>query len=171
MVLQNNMSAEAFLTLAEQHPDKRFDFVDGEMVEVSPKPVHGRIQAQIAFALVTYTSNHPIGIIYTKTLHVLGDKKFIPDIAINHASEADYLTEPPLLAVEIRSDTQSRESQRRKARDYLAQGTGLIWLVFPKEQIEIYQPGRDVIVLTAADVIDGGDVLPGLTLPVRDILG
>jgi Uma2 family endonuclease len=35
MLPEKEMTAEAFLAFAEQHPDKRFDFVDGELVEVS----------------------------------------------------------------------------------------------------------------------------------------
>ncbi len=51
MFIQKEMTAEEFLAFAEQHPDKRFDFIDGEMVEVSPKPIHGRKQVIFAAAL------------------------------------------------------------------------------------------------------------------------
>ncbi|HLV34148.1 MAG TPA: Uma2 family endonuclease [Spirillospora sp.] len=119
MVAQKQMTAEEFLTFAEQHPDKRFDFIDGEMVEVSPKPLHDRIQVEFATAFRLYVKQNPIGVVYTETLHILNGEKFIPDVCINEATDADYLTTPPLVAVEIRSDSQSRESQRRKARAYI----------------------------------------------------
>jgi Uma2 family endonuclease len=48
MFLQEEMTAEEFLAFAEQHPDKRFDFVDGELVEVSPKRLLGRVQTILA---------------------------------------------------------------------------------------------------------------------------
>lgn len=171
MVLQMQMSAEEFLTLVEQHPAKRFGFIDGEIVEVSPKPVHGQIQAEFTFALMTYIRQHPLGVVYTEVLHVLGDEKFIPDIAINQASVADYLTEPPLLAVEIRSDTQSQASQRRKAESYIQHGTRLVILVFPYEGVEIYRPGQETLICSPENIIDGGEVLPGFSLPVSAILG
>jgi Uma2 family endonuclease len=165
------MSAEEFLVFAEQHSDKRFDFIDGEMVEVSPKPVHGRIHTVFVIALGEYNKQNTIGIVYTETLHVLNGEKFMPEVCINEPTDADYLTTPPIVAVEIRSDSQSRESQRRNARAYIRHGAKMVILTFPHEQVEVFLPGRDPIVLTADDVIDGGDVLPGFRLPVREVLG
>ena len=34
MFIRRDMTAEAFLAFADQHPDKRFDFIDGEIVQV-----------------------------------------------------------------------------------------------------------------------------------------
>lgn len=170
MVLQIQMTAEEFLAFAEQHPDKRFDFIDGEMVEVSPKPLHGRIQTLFATALELYTRQHRVGTVYTEVLHVLDGEKFIPDVCINVPSAGDYLTTPPLVAVEIRSDSQSRESQRRKARAYLQCGTRLVILVLPGEGLEIFRPGQPQQVLTAEAMLDGGEELPGFQLAVRELL-
>jgi Uma2 family endonuclease len=169
MFLQKQMTAEEFLTLAEQNPDKRFDFIDGEIVEMSPKPLYGRIQTIFAVALEAYTQDNPVGLVYTEVLHVLDGEKFIPDVCINHASDADYFTTPPLIAVEIRSDTQSREAQRRKARAYIKHGVLMVVLVLPGESVEVYRPGHKPLVLSVDDIIDGGDVLPGFRLPVRDL--
>jgi Uma2 family endonuclease len=164
------MTAEEFLDFAEQHPDKRFDFMDGEIVEVSPKPLHARIQTIFATRLEAYTQENPVGVVYTEVLHVLDGEKFIPDVCINHPTDADYFTTPPLIAVEIRSDSQSRESQRRKALAYLKHGTKLVVLVLPVESMEVFRPGQPKLVLTADDVFDGGDELPGFKLAVSDLL-
>ncbi|MAS37337.1 MAG: hypothetical protein CL610_25270 [Anaerolineaceae bacterium] len=170
MFLQQQMTAEEFIALAEQHPDKRFDFIDGEIVEVSPKPLHGMIQVNFAAALHAYNKRNPVGVVYTEVLHVLHDVKFIPDISINHATLDDYLTDPPLIAIEIRSDTQSRASQRRKAQDYIQHGTPLVVLVLPGEGFEVFRPGKEAAVLSLDDVFDGGDELPGFKAVVRDML-
>lgn len=171
MIAQQQMSAEEFLAYAEQHPDKRFDFMDGEMVEVSPKPLHGRIHTTFILAFGAYVDQNPVGVVYTETLHVLDGEKFIPEVAINEESDADYLTTPPLVAVEIRSDSQSRASQQRKARAYIQHGAKMVILTFPREHVEVYRPGHDPLVLSAGDTIDGGDVLPGFRLDVRVVLG
>ena len=171
MIAQQQMSAEEFLAYAEQHPDKRFDFMDGEMVEVSPKPIHGRIHSIFVGAFLAYNERNPVGVVYTETLHVFNGEKFIPEVAINVATEADYLTTPPLVAVEIRSDSQSRAAQQRKARAYIQYGTKMVILTFPRQHVEVYRPGQDPLMLTAKDTIDGGDVLPGFQLPVGDVLG
>ncbi len=170
MLTVKELTAEEFLTLAEMHPDKRFDFMDGELVEASSKPLYGRKQVLFAVAFEAYVQRNPAGVVYTEVLHMLAGEKFIPDVCINVTTTDDYLTVPPLCVVEIRSDTQSRESQRRKARAYVQHGIRLMILVLPGEQVEVYQPGRTVQILLADDVLDGGAVLPGFRLPLAAIL-
>lgn len=170
MFIQKEMTPEEFLAFAERHSDKRFDFMDGEIVEVSPNPVHGRKQTLFATALEIYTSENPVGVVYTEVLHVLDGEKFIPDVCVNITSEADYLTTPPLFVVEVRSESQSRESQRRKMRAYIQHGVKMGVLVLPREAVEVYEPGKPVNVLTADDILDGGEVLPDFKLPLKRIL-
>lgn len=170
MFHQKDMTAEAFLAFAEQHPDKRFDFVDGEMVEVSPKRLHGRVRAILAAAFATSIQQHPIGEVHTEVLHELNGQKFIPDVSINEPSDADYFTTPPIVAVEIRSDSQSAEAQRRKARDYIKHGTRMVILILPGKAVEVYRPGRKTLVLKAGDTLDGDDVLPGFSIAVDKLL-
>ena len=170
MFIQKEMTPEEFLIFADQHSDKRFDFIDGEIVEVSPKPIHGIMQVRFTVALANYIEDHPIGQVYTEVLHVLGGEKFMPDVCINEDSTADYLTTPPLFLVEIRSDTQSRESQRRKAHAYLQHGVKMVALVLPGESVEVFRPGKPTLVLTVEDTLDGEDVLPGFQLPLSRIL-
>ncbi len=170
MFVQREMTAEEFLAFAEQHPDKRFDFIDGEVVEVSPKPIHGRKQTIFGFELEAYTRQNPVGVVYSEVLVVLNGEKFLPDVCVGEYTEADYLTTPPLFVVEIRSDSQSRESQRRKARAYIQHGCKMVVLVLPGESVEVYRPGKDLLVLSAEDTLDGEDVLPGFKLPLKSIL-
>ena len=170
MIIQKEMTAEEFLIFAEQHEDKRFDFIDGEIVEVSPTPVHSRKQVILANALEVYTEQNPIGVVYTEVLLVLDGEKFLPDVCIAAESDANYLTTPPLLVVEIRSDSQSRKSQRRKARDYIRLGVQMVVLVLPGESVEVFRPGREPLVLSVNDVLDSDDVLPGFRFPLNRIL-
>ena len=173
MIGQKQLTAEDFIALAEQHSDRRFDFMDGEIVEVSPRKTHGRLQALIAHLLALYLEQHPQDAkVYIEVLHDLGGSLFIPDVSVNRdeASEQPYFTTPPLLAVEIRSDTQSREAQRRKARAYIEHSAALVWLVMPGEGVEVYRPGAAAQTLGAGDTLDGGAVLPGLSLPVQRLL-
>ena len=55
------------------------------------------------------------------------------------ADDASAFEPPPLLALEIRSDTQSRATQRRKALRYIVHGTPAVLLVLPGEQIELFK--------------------------------
>jgi Uma2 family endonuclease len=170
MFIQKEMTPEEFLVFAELHPDKRFDFIDGEIVEVWPKPTVARKRAIFGAELGNYIEQHPLGTPYIGVLHVLNGEKFLPDVCINEDSTADYLITPPLFVVEIRSDSQTRESQRRKARAYIRHGVKMVVLVLPGESVEVFRPGREVLVLTVNDTLDGENVLPGFKLPLSRIL-
>ena len=170
MFIQLDMTPEEFLAFADQHPDKRFDFIDGEIVEIWPTPARGRKQALLATALGNYAERNLTQIAYLNVLHVLDGEMYLPDVCINVDSDADYLTTPPLFLVEIRSDSQTRESQRRKMRAYIKHDVKMGVLVLPSEAVEVYRPDQDVLVLSADDTLDGGDVLPGFKLPLDRIL-
>jgi len=56
-----------------------------------------------------------------------------------------------------------------KVVNYLAAGT-VVWLVLPEtREVEVYIPNKPKQTVGIDGVLDGGDVLPGFTLPVKDI--
>ena len=73
----------------------------------------------------------------------------------------------PNLAVEVLSKSNTRREMSRKRREYFAAGTGLVWLVDPRPRtVAVYTSPDDPTTLGESDTLDGGDVLPGFTLPV-----
>jgi Uma2 family endonuclease len=170
MFTQREMTPEEFLIYADQHADKRFDFIDGELVEVTPNDVHGRIQAEFALEFGLYLRQKPIGTVYTEVLHVLGGDKMMPDVCIHVTGTVDYFTTAPLVAVEIRSSSQSKSAQREKALDYLKNGTQMSILVFPGEWLEVHRPNREPLKLSYGDFLEGDDVLPGFRVMVDGLL-
>jgi Uma2 family endonuclease len=86
------------------------------------------------------------------------------------ADRDDYIPGPPDLAVEITCVWDTCDLMLGKVLDWLAAGTRLVWLVSPKcRTVTVYRSRNDIAMLTEDDVLDGGDVVPGWTLPVRDI--
>lgn len=78
----------------------------------------------------------------------------------------------PDLAVEVVSEGNTRAEIAEKRREYFAAGTLLVWVVDPRKgTVVVYTDPDAHTVLTAADVLGGGDVLPGFALPVADIFG
>jgi Uma2 family endonuclease len=79
---------------------------------------------------------------------------------------------PPELAVEVifdSSDSQEQSTLRRKLANYLSAGV-MVWVVDTEQRtIEVYQTGQNVQVLNQTGTLDGGDVLPGFKLAVKDI--
>jgi Uma2 family endonuclease len=79
---------------------------------------------------------------------------------------------PPQLAAEVETNTTATSERRLRTKlyHYLAAGM-VVWVVYPEtEEVEIHQVGRAPQVLTIDDTLNGGEVLPGFSLPVRDIL-
>jgi Uma2 family endonuclease len=166
----------AFCELPENR-DKLFELIDGERVQkmASFKP------SQIAMRIGYYfnASVIPSGIGYITGAdgsYILSEKdEFMPDVAyiskqrLPHPPEREVLGAPDL-AVEVKSPSDSKRQMRLKAEAYLRFGTQLVWLVFADEKvIEVYVPEQDVMVFTIEDTLDGGAVLPGFKLAVKDI--
>jgi Uma2 family endonuclease len=104
-----------------------------------------------------------------------GKDRYIPDAAFvskdrqAEASDEAYAAIPPDLVVEVLSPSNDPAQMRMKVNNYLSVGT-IVWLVDPdKQRVEVYIPGEFVQVFEMDDTLDGGKVLPGFQLPVKDI--
>jgi Uma2 family endonuclease len=85
-----------------------------------------------------------------------------------------FFTAAPDLAVEVVSPTDSMKKVHRKALRYIKYGVRLVWVVYPDDKtVDAYMPsvaGDATVQEIGIDgVLDGGEVLPGFTLPVRDL--
>ena len=57
-----------------------------------------------------------------------------------------------------------------KRRDYFTAGVALVWEIDPESRsIRVYSSATDLRTLGVEDTLDGGAVLPGFTLPVRQL--
>ena len=75
----------------------------------------------------------------------------------------------PLLAVEIRSDSNTRRELRRKAARYLEAGTAMVWLVDPETRtVELHRADATPRTLSGDDVIEGGATLPGFRVAASE---
>ena len=77
---------------------------------------------------------------------------------------------PPDIAVEVISPGDRANEVLAKSQDWLQAGCGLVWVVDPETRtVTVYRSRSDIAVLTVADTLDGGDVLPGFAVPVAEI--
>ena len=156
------------------------ELVDGCLVE---KPV-GWEESAIAFlighALLTFTKPRRLGT-------VLGPDGMLRLVAgLLRAPDVSFLARGKLtrykrggqrfpsvaadLAVEVISKSNTKAEIARKLDEYFAAGTRLAWVVDPKTQtVRVHTAPRESAVLGLDGVLDGGDVLPGFRLPVRDV--
>jgi Uma2 family endonuclease len=76
----------------------------------------------------------------------------------------------PNLTTEVVSPTDNVEDLDDKIAEYFRAGVQLVWVVYPtKSKIHVYSTPTQITVLTRADVLDGGTVVPGFRLPLADL--
>jgi Uma2 family endonuclease len=73
----------------------------------------------------------------------------------------------PDLAVEVVSEHDTAWEVLTKVRVYLEAGTLAVWLIYLNlETIHIFDSFTQIRVLTKADTLEGGDIVPGFQLPL-----
>jgi Uma2 family endonuclease len=168
---------EAFANLPE-NSDRRLEFHDGEIVDVPSNPYASKISMRFGYLISRYLDDRDIA-------HVTGEaggyrvfgERYAPDVAVLLKSRQETLADEgynpiaPDLAVEVEHPvtTESAERLTYKVANYLAAGT-TVWVAYPsRKQIAVYAPGQPGKVLGLEDALDGGDVLPGLSIALKDI--
>ncbi len=165
---------------APENADKLLEYIAGEIVEVPSNAYASKISSLILFFIMLFVREHQI------EGHVTGEaggyrvsgERYAPDVAFISAIKQPVLAKhgynpaPPDLAVEVDfpSSDISRAKLRVKIGNYLAAGT-VVWVVNvePEQFVEVYVPGQPVKIVSLDGTLDGGDVLPGFTLAVKDI--
>jgi Uma2 family endonuclease len=73
----------------------------------------------------------------------------------------------PDLAVEVLSRSNTVDEIARKRQELFESGTQLIWIVDPgRRVVEVHSPSGQLTVLSEADVLTGGELLPGFNLSI-----
>jgi Uma2 family endonuclease len=185
MAIQERLYTADDLWKLQQRPeyeDKSLELLDGVIYEVSPSgAVPGMIAAMLAQLLGVFVHENTLGYIVTAeggfelspNNVVAPDVGFVAKARITKPPER-YFQLAPDLAVEVVSPTDSLRKVQRKAKKYLAFGVREVWIVYPDDQtVDVCRPANEGAVLVQefgkSDTLDGGDILPGLRLPVNDL--
>ena len=181
MVIREKLyTIEEFYEIANlpENETRRLELEDGMIVEMpSSSPLNTVIAGLIITALNNYVREHKLGYV---TVPVGGFKLSEntvrqPDAAFISKKRQPTLPKhfeiAPDLAVEIVS---SNEDVLKKVSEYIEAGTQLVWVVYPHEQtVHIFRgaqaPEPRWQTLSIHGTLQGENVLPGLTIPVRDI--
>ncbi len=159
------------------------ELVDGELREwMAPGPDHGTIELDLAAELRQFVKERRLGHMMSGEVRfrIKGDIHHVrmADIAFVVASKypsgrpprkADA-TQPDFVA-EVISPDDSAAMVQEKVRDWLSTGLRLLWLVYPDtNQVVVYHADGTAQTVEHDGVLDGGDVFPGMQLPVRSFL-
>ncbi|GAB4192587.1 MAG: Uma2 family endonuclease [Roseiflexaceae bacterium] len=162
--------------------NKHTELVRGELRQ---KPLasqqHGELTFEIGLIVGTFVRQHRLGKMYAaETGFVLArnpDSVRAPDIAFVSADRV--VTQPrrdgffegaPDLAIEVVSPGDTDSEVAEKVLDYLRAGVRLVWIVRPRSQtVTAHRSLKEARTLTAEEMLEGEDVLPGFRVPVADL--
>ncbi len=176
MATAARLTLEQFLAQEETEPAS--ELACGEIVQKPiPNRMHAAIQTYLAAMMFQFLERARLGRVYTELRCIFGptgqQRAYVPDlcfVASDHLPTGLFLRRAPDLAVEILSPDQDMGRFLDRIQFFLRHGVRLIWVIDPDHQtVTVLAPGSDAIVLTSDAMLDGGQVLPGFTLPVREI--
>ncbi len=183
MVMERQViSAEGFLEIvgSPEYVDRILELVEGEIVEI-PKTsgLHGQITMLLSLKIANHVVDNGLGIVTAAETGFILERN--PDgrdtvrgldIAFIRGARVlpdQLLDVAPDLAVEVISPSNEATDIRLKIRQLLNAGTALVWIAYPDLRIVDVHTRAGATTLNAADSLSGGDVLPGLEIPVREI--
>lgn len=157
-----------------ENQGRLFEFINGEFIEVSPgRTSNSGYPHLISFAVRLFCRGNriPCYISGEAGAYRIGENTVVPDFAYKRTPLSDDYPDPvaPLWVVEVVSPTDRPDEVRAKRNIYIEAGI-LYWEMYPTSQsIDVYEPGKPPRAFGIDDTLDGGDVLPGFTLPMREI--
>jgi Uma2 family endonuclease len=174
--------------------DDQHEIIRGRLLRMPPpQDEQGNIQVNLASALKVFCKQQNIrGRVRVETGFLLSkagepDTVLGPDVSyIAPGRKGDRTTAyeriAPDIVAEIASPSQYRPEMVNKGQIYLNAGVRLVWVIWPNSQIvEVWQasdPQKTLAerigmaasaTLTISDSLDGLTILPGFTLPLRDL--
>ncbi len=189
MVIQEKFYTVDDLWELSQHQDdddeaKRYELDEGELIIMAPAgDKHGLLAAEALLLIGPFVKEHKLGkVTAAETGFVLWTNPKTgrsvvraPDVGFISTARlvpqtGKFFPIPPDLAVEVVSPNDTATQIRRKANQYLKAGTRMVIVVYPDDQlVDVYQPSQPIRTYGIDDTLDGGDVLPGFQLSIREL--
>lgn len=161
---------------------KRYELVEGELVEMAPTGArHGRVASRADHRLRAYVEREDLGEVFAAEtgfrLARNPDKVRAPDVAFVSKGRlppgdlpVGFLDVVPDLVVEVVSPGDTASYVQAKVEDWLRAGVRLVWVFYPDTRsVAVYCSLGKSYILTEEDQLQGDPVLPGFTCPVKDL--
>ena len=166
----------------EAKENRLFELVDGVLIEKAMGARESLLAVQISHRLLTNLDQRA-----TDLGVVLGADGFlrlrprlvrIPDVSFiswDQIPSGEFPTEPiaslfPDLAVEVLSESNTPREIARKLEEYFEAGCRLAWIIDPETRTaDVYTAADHCTHLRSSQSLDGGDVLPGFKLPLKEL--
>ena len=163
-----------------------FEVIFGKRVEMTPMSFHAtKLTTRIAVKVANFVDKNNLGEVASETLFRLPLEE---DPFRNRRPDAAFVSyerwprgtpEPyrdnawdvvPDLAIEVISPSDRVEDLMDKLAEYFEADVRTVWVVHPRQKlVQVYDSLHTVRGFGIDDTLDGGRVLPGFSLPLKQI--
>lgn len=164
-------------------PDgKRFELVDGQLVEQEMGILEGRVAVLIGGMISAFIESNQLGSAFGSELGYRcfpwePNKIRKPDASFIAADRltaemftAGFAEIAPDLAIEVVSPNDPYREVETKVDEYLRAGVRLIWVLNPERQlVRVHRLDGTVSEVARGGMLSGEDVLPGFSTPVAPL--
>ena len=177
MLKSRLITAEEFETYPE---DCRYDLIEGELAPMPPEPsgIHGEITFSLGFEVGYFVRSHDLGLCFAAATRftiefnpdtsIGSDFAFVKKGGLPLPLPEGFLRIAPDLIVEVRSPSDKTTEAEEKMRRWIRSGVRLGWELNMRTRVlTVYRPDKEPRTVDIDGVIEGEDVLPGFTLPMR----
>ncbi|HSI33470.1 MAG: Uma2 family endonuclease [Phycisphaerae bacterium] len=161
-----------------------YELVDGQLVERNMGAESGRVSGRVIILMGSYVLQKSLG----ETFNSETGYQCFPDAPkkVRRPDASFVRTErvprdlavlghvpvAPDLAVEVVSPNDLADDVEEKVAEYLRAGVPLVWVLYPRTRtVRVHRPRTSprgpVLDLSVDDAIDGEDVIPGFSCPVK----
>jgi Uma2 family endonuclease len=181
-----NVSPPGILTaddlLEVRIPDKHVELVRGVlMVRELPGFTHGRVTANLTYRLAVHIENTGASLVLLAEtgFKLAQDPDTVrgPDLAVVRRDRLPvpeprgFMALGPELVVEVLSPDDRPGQVLAKVADWLSAGTKLVWVIDPERRVaRVYRHDGTEQTVTAAEALDGEDVVPGFSCLLSAVL-
>lgn len=157
-----------------------FELVEGVLVEKTTGYQEAYLALLIGRIIGAFVDTHDLGIVAGADgmARLAPGLVRIPDVSFvawdrlpgRKVPTTPMLNLAPHLAVEVLSPSNTKQEMDRKLTEYFSSGVIAVWYVDPATRTAaVYSSPSEAVVLTKDQLLDGGSVLPGLSIRLADL--
>ena len=178
------MTAEDFLALPDDGKERWL--IRGQLREKDTSMTYRNrlrswVEAKIVFLLHLWLQQqpHPQGAVHSgevgcllgaDTVVGIDAAFFTAETVAGQTDETALIAGAPALAVEVLSPSDNQSEIHEKVTLYLESGVHAMWIVDPFfRTVQVHQARTRPVTFNEEQTLVGGDVLPGLEIPVSDL--
>ena len=174
------MAKEKHLVQAHDHQNRLCELVDGVLVEKAMGSIESLLAMELAYEIRRFIEDADLGVVLgaDAMLRLAPGLVRMPDLSFvswEKIPDGQFPDEPisglvPDLAVEVLSAGNTKREMARKVAEYFEAGVRLVWLIDPKARtVDAYTGLKTSRRLGNGQILGGEPVLPGFTLPLRQL--